>query len=125
MIKRASHIVLVIILMVSTTGVAFSKHYMMGELFDVSIIGDADHCCTIPCDCCDDEFEFHKLEVKFIGSDVQVTFNEIKPIDLLINTLFFDVEAEMDILANKIEFANNHPPPKDSFAPTFTQSFLL
>ncbi len=125
MLKRASHIVLILILMVSTTGIAISKHYMMGELFDISLIGEADHCCTIPCDCCEDEFEFHKLEVEFIGPDVQVSFDEIPSLDLLVSTMFFEVETDLSVISDEIEFANNHPPPIGFFTPSFTQSFLL
>ena len=125
MLKKSVHIIISLILLVSTSGLTISRHYSMGKLFDVSLIGEADHCCTVPCDCCKDEFEFHKLEVEFVGSDIHVSFDEIPTLDLLVSTLLFDVDSDLGIPISEIDYANNHPPPLESAAPSFTQSFLL
>ena len=111
--------------MVSTTGIAISKHFMMGELFDVSFIGEADSCCPIPCDCCKDTFEFHRLDVEFVGSDIEVSFDEISSIDIAVITSIFDINIDLGYLLNEKEYANNHSPPIISFTPSLTQSFLL
>ena len=125
MLKKVSHIVISLILLVSTTGLTISKHYSMGELFDVSFIGEADRCCPIPCDCCEDEFEFHRLEVEFVGSDVQISINKVSVVDLFVCTTLFDINANQGYFSDEIDYATNLPPPKYSFTPSFTQSFIL
>ncbi|RLD57563.1 MAG: hypothetical protein DRJ05_09510 [Bacteroidetes bacterium] len=125
MLKKVSHIIISLILLVSTTGLTISKHYSMGELFDVSFIGEADSCCPVPCDCCEDEFEFHRLEVEFVGSDIEVSFDEISSIDIAVITSIFDINIDLGYLLNEKEYANNHSPPIISFTPSLTQSFLL
>jgi hypothetical protein len=97
----------------------------MGKLFDVSYIGEADHCCPVPCDCCQDEFEFHRLEVEFISSDVKVSFDGLPAINLMLITTLFEISTDFLDFSNEIDYTTNLPPPKDSFSPSFTQSFLL
>ena len=123
--KKVSHIIITLFLLVSTTGITISKHYSMGELYDASFIGEADRCCSEPCDCCEDEFEFYRLEVEFVGSDVQFSFNEVPSVDLLIITVLFDLNENSELLSNETDYTTNLPPPKNLISPAFTQSFLL
>ena len=125
MLRKSIHIIISLVLLVSTTGLTISKHYSMGQLFDVSYIGEADHCCPVPCDCCQDDFEFHKLEVEFVGSDVQVSFDDLPSIDLMLITALFEINPDIGDFSDEIDYTTNLPPPKDSFSPSFTQSFLL
>ena len=125
MLKRASHIIIILILMVSTTGITISKHCAIGEILEVSFTGEADHCCTIPYDCCEGEFEYHRLDLEFIGSDKQFSFDDNLSIDLLNITVLFSLSIDLDSFSNITEYITNRQPMKSSHIPSFTQSFLL
>lgn len=78
--QKIRNIIIILSLLVSTTGVSLSKHYSRGTLYSVALFGNAESCCEIPCDCCDDETDFMKLDVDFVSS----TFDspEISVIDI-------------------------------------------
>jgi len=125
MIKKAGHIAVILILLVSTTGITFSKHCHKNMLFGITVMSDGDQCCNGPCSCCEDKVEFHRLAVDFVSGDVQVSFDEIPSVDLMAIDLMIDVSFDMDHFSNEIDLDYNLPPPKGSLSPSFIQSFLL
>ena len=69
--KKVSHILVSLLLLVSTTGVIINKHYSGGELFSASFFVDAKSCCETSC-ChhehqsnCHEESDFYKLSTEF------------------------------------------------------------
>lgn len=68
MIKKAIHIVLSSILLISTIGVTVSKHYSGAQLYSVALFGEADSCCEGSCDCCSDEISYYHLEGDYFQS---------------------------------------------------------
>ena len=94
-------------------------------LFGMTVMSDGDQCCKGACSCCEDKVEFHKLDVDFVSSDVQVSFDKIPSVDLMAIDLMIDVPLDLELLSNEIDLAYNLPPPKISLSPSFIQSFLL
>ena len=71
MFKKASHIVLSLLLLSSTMGLTISAHYCGENLKSISVVNDADSCCDIPDGCCHDESGTFRINDDFASS----TFN--------------------------------------------------
>ncbi len=68
MLKKTSHIVLSLLLLISTIGLTISAHYCGENLKSISVINDPDSCCDIPNGCCHDEAETFRVENDFASS---------------------------------------------------------
>ena len=55
MLRKIKHIILALLLLVSTSGVAISKHYCGTNLKSVSILTTPESCCEGPAGCCHNE----------------------------------------------------------------------
>jgi hypothetical protein len=62
MIKKIIHIVLSFLLLISTAGISFSKHYCNDRLISVSIYEEAEPCCDGDNRCCTEETENYRLD---------------------------------------------------------------
>lgn len=60
MLRKIKHIVLALLLLVSTNGIAISKHYCGANLKSVSILTTPESCCELPVGCCHNE----KVEIE-------------------------------------------------------------
>ncbi|MCT4602115.1 MAG: hypothetical protein N4A59_04290 [Marinifilum sp.] len=80
-LKKLGHIILVLLLLISTAGVSINKHYSGGELFSTAIFVKAEPCCEIPCGCCDESSELIKVEADYLASAHELF--EIAQFDLL------------------------------------------
>jgi len=64
MFKKFSHIILSVLLLVSTMGLAISKHYCGGSLISTSFFHEAESCCG-DSDCCQNEPNFYQVDDDF------------------------------------------------------------
>lgn len=64
MFKRISHITLMFLLIISTTGIAVSKHYCNSTLVSTSFFSESESCCNSE-NCCHNESQFIKLDEDF------------------------------------------------------------
>ncbi|OFX27516.1 MAG: hypothetical protein A2033_10840 [Bacteroidetes bacterium GWA2_31_9] len=55
MLKAITNIIHSLLILVSSTGIAISKHYCKNEVKSVSIYLTAKACCKSPCKCCHNE----------------------------------------------------------------------
>lgn len=67
-IKKFGHIIMILLLLISTAGVSINKHYSGGELFSTAIFVEAESCCETPCGCCDEKSEQIKVEADYLTS---------------------------------------------------------
>ncbi len=72
MLKKISHITLAFLILVTSVGFTFSKHYCGSTLKSVSIVVAPEPCCEIPSGCCHDETTTIKLENDFSFNVVMV-----------------------------------------------------
>lgn len=100
MTKRIIHIIVSFVLLISTSGISISKHFMGSELFDISLFGDADNCCDDTCHQCQDEVQFFQLKVNFLTSsqDSNPSLNiiDLSPIVFLLADFIDQVESNSD-----------------------------
>ncbi len=76
MLKKISHISLAFLILVTSVGFTFSKHYCGSTLKSVSVVVAPESCCEIPSGCCHDETTTIKLENDFSFSLVIVDISQ-------------------------------------------------
>ena len=124
MIRKISHIFIVAILLISTTGVTLSMHYSGNKLYSVSIFGEANSCCEVPCDCCNDVSDQYKLDTDYLLSDNETL--QIKITDFAID-LYFSKTVDQLLSLYKQYSQYNYPiilPYEEINKFTLHQSFL-
>lgn len=126
MIKKFLHIALTLILLVSTTGVALSKHYCGGEFSAMEVGHDQIQCCEqpeeMPDGCCQDEKLTFQVEESYQLSHFQfesaLFIAAIFPnIDL---SWLFETSSEVHT-----SYKPYHSPPIAQDIPVLLQSFLI
>ena len=81
MLRKISHIIIVLLLLVTTMGLTIDKHYCGTRLVSVSILDEAESCCDMSDDCCHNDTETYKLNVDYTYSQINTDFNQV-PIEL-------------------------------------------
>ena len=111
-LKRILHILFATVFTILTVGVTLNKHYSNGDLFSIALFGEAESCCEVPCDCCDEETEVIQFVADYISSDSNVDSDK-KAIELFsaidFNVLNTDVTVKHSSL---IASYTDLPPPK-------------
>lgn len=124
MFKKASHIILSMLLLISTVGLAISKHYCGGELISTSLFVEADACCDSD-DCCKNETEVFQLDEDFSVSTT-LEIPESIQIDLLaISLMVFNLTLEENSTAEEFQLIDSPPPPKIQTSLSKRQSYRL
>jgi hypothetical protein len=124
MFKKAGHIVLSLLLLLSTTGLVLSKHYCGGELISTSLYAEADSCCDSG-DCCKNETEVFQLDVDFSVSTA-LEIPELVQIDLLaVSLVLFNLTLEGNSIAENFKFIDAPPPPNIQTSLALKQTYLL
>ncbi len=124
MIKKAGHIILSMLLLLSTAGLAISKHYCGDELISTSIFLEADSCCDSD-DCCKNETEVFQLDEDFSVSAV-VEIPESVQIDLLaVSFVVFKLIIEENSTVEDYKLIDSPPPPKILTLLAQRQTYLL
>lgn len=125
MLRRFSHIILSVLLLTATMGMAVSKHYCSGDLIASTIFSEAESCCDGPCDCCHNENHFYKVQDDFSVTQIQDT-PQLAEIDILGNELFsLELASEFESKLNPVIFVDSPPPPKIQEVLSLKQSYLL
>lgn len=72
MVKKFSHIILSLLLLVSTIGLTISKHYCGNSFVSTSLFTEGESCCEMD-GCCHNETDFYQVDEDFSIT----TFSEI------------------------------------------------
>ena len=123
MFKKTAHIILALLVFISTTGMTVSKHYCGDKLESIAIDSTTDSCCEMP-DCCHDETSFYKVNDDFSvpALDNQI---QVSSIDLLFTTTFLAIAFEI-IAPDYVIFslAESPPPLETDSVLALIQSYL-
>ena len=76
MLRKITHIILSLVLLLSTTGITIDKHYCGSRLVSVSIAGDSQSCCDPGDGCCHNDIDTFKLTVDYTVSTVSIDFDQ-------------------------------------------------
>ncbi|MDP4184584.1 MAG: hypothetical protein Q8862_05410 [Bacteroidota bacterium] len=122
MIKKVSHIILALLLILATAGLTISKHYCGNNLVSVSLSGQDKSCCGDNCGCCHTKTTHVQVSETFVfsASDIQL------------DTPVFCVPVQTEILLSHpkytlkqapLHLSDPAPPSYDSIS-SFLQVFL-
>ncbi len=124
MLKKFSHIILSVVLLVSTVGVAVSKHYCSGSFVSVSVFNEAESCCG-DSDCCHNETNFYKVKDDFSAPAV-LSAPVLAELDILGHDLFSDILTLLpETETAEILYDSSPPPPTIQKALSLRQIYLL
>ncbi len=122
--KKALHIILSLVLLVSTTGVTFSMHYCGGQYVSTSLFVEADSCCGDACGCCENKNVHYEVDDDYTSPVVSVIDPSIE-LDLLIELFYFEIDAiELSTQPVKKTFEDTSPPLPIAERLSLLQSFL-
>lgn len=121
--KRILSIGLGLLVVASTIGITINKHYSGGELFSYALFGEADSCCEVNCECCEEESTTIKVEDDFITTSfdlIKIVVSEVfqKAIDSI-----FAEATEPGVNETLIE--KDKSPPSIRSGEKYTQAYLL
>ena len=77
MLKKISHILLAILLLMTTMGMTVSKHYCGDNLKSVSLFSEHQSCCDIPTGCCHNESVTVDIQDIFSTSSFHYNFEQL------------------------------------------------
>ncbi|HYQ57426.1 MAG TPA: hypothetical protein VEP89_08755, partial [Draconibacterium sp.] len=77
MLRKTSHIFLLIVFMVSTMGLTISKHYCGNHLESIGIFSFENKHCDIPIGCCHDEKISVEIEKDYLVLSSNFEFNTV------------------------------------------------
>lgn len=125
--KRALYILFAMFFTVITVGVSISKHYTGNELYSFSIYGEAESCCEIPCNCCDNEFEFIQFTAEYLNATQENLDHKNIILDLLNSNSFSLLLSSADgkEIYRVINPIYSHPPRESAVFLAEVQAFLL
>lgn len=124
MLQKFSHIVLASLLLVSTMGMAVSKHYCSGSLVSVSLFDEADACCD-DTGCCQTKNEFIQVTEDFSSPSISTI-----PVLAELTVLGHDLFDGLDMTLPQTEIQNtpfsiSPLPPTVSEVLSLKQVYLL
>lgn len=123
MLRKLFHISMVVLLLVSSSGIVIYKHYCLDELTGVSIIVDANHCHENSCSHCEDVTISCRLDVDLFSADAQTVpekiQTEITVINLSLSSLLtLDIPVPYTLTSTRVtDYSSLHGIP-------MLQSFL-
>ncbi len=111
MIKKVTHIIFALFLMIATSGVTLSMHYCGGNLVSTSINHKAKSCCDGTGGCCESKIIHVQIEDNFVSS-IPVESNQTVELDLLFPLLSaLNTEILVEDLVVSVEINDTSPPP--------------
>ena len=125
MIRKASHIILSIIILLTTAGLAITEHYCGNRLVSVNVLSEPDKCCD-DIDCCHNETIIVKLDTDIINiSTDQLPEIIYSSVSLVPVTVSNDNSLLSRYLASNILGYSDLPPPAINAFLSKLGTFLL
>ena len=118
MLKKVSHIILSVLLLISSIGIVISKHYCGTTLVSIAVDKEADSCCG-DADCCHNENQYYNLEEDFSVPQIS-NVPVLAEFDILGFELMNEFLTEIHESKNIIPAFNDLPNP-----PTIQETLAL
>ncbi|MBT3385187.1 MAG: hypothetical protein HN778_07805 [Prolixibacteraceae bacterium] len=124
MFKKVSHIILSVLLLVSTMGVAIYKHYCGGFLISTSVFTEAESCCDAS-DCCENEMSFYQVDEDFSMASLSEIPHSAELELLHFAVLVYNFNVIDSEETEEFFIADLPPPPKIQKVLSKNQTYLL
>jgi len=122
MIKKATHIIMILFLLLATSGITISKHYCGSNLRSVSLITVPDPCCDTE-GCCHTDTDIFQVKDDFSISALNFDFDNVS-VDVLPVKYIVSTPGLADKMAKNI-YHDIHSPPGIRNVLALVQSFIL
>ena len=107
MLKKISHIILALLVLVTTMGMTVSAHYCGDELKSIDLISQSDNCCGDSCPDCKNEIIKVDIEDNFMISTFNIDFtSDFILLPALIQLFQLSIDTDEEELV-----AYHEPPP--------------
>ena len=117
--------IIILLLVLLTTGFSVSRHLCGDHLVSVSVNGKTEPCCGKNSTCCDDVMIHIQLQDHFIGTDVSDVTHKPDNVDTISDILYVTSQTGNDFAHfYRISFCTNSP-PIPAHRITLLQTFLL
>lgn len=124
MLRKITHIVLALFLLVSTTGITFSMHYCGSKYVSTSINKEAKSCCDGTGGCCENKTLHFEVKDDYVSAIV-VQNNTIVELDVLFPILFvLSAELLPEIKVTTNYFGDTSPPSTIQTRLSLFQTYL-
>jgi hypothetical protein len=108
MLRKVIHIALVFLLLTTTMGVTFYKHYCGGQLKSVSVNSTPTSCCEKPCGCCHNESFSVKIHDDFSVTAFTFDFHQVElAVPVICQLFIMDLPVQPKMAEPKYDL----PPP--------------
>ncbi|TFH24647.1 MAG: hypothetical protein E4H10_10320 [Bacteroidia bacterium] len=123
MVRKISHIIVSVLLLIASTGFTIYKHYCGEDLMAESILTEQEDCCDTAQSCCHEEAETIKIDVEYLSTSFD---NSFKHIAVETFSLLGSSFNNPDIGANSICLSDHQAPLHTSKkVQSYLQVFLL
>jgi hypothetical protein len=106
MFRKVTHIIISLVLLISTTGLSISEHYCGNEKIHITLNSIEKECCEIPTDCCHDEIKLLQLKGDFTKPPgiIQLNITEFNLSEFPTLLLFVDNLVVQNTSLNILEY---------------------
>jgi len=122
MVKAVGHILLALLLFISTTGITVSQHFCGDDLKSLSILTAPESCCDIPGGCCHNKTIVVDIEDEFTTSLFAYYFEQLA-ISQPFNLLYAIDEPQQN--NHWVSYYKTPPPPLIQVVLSSLQAYLL
>lgn len=125
--KKLQYIAFTVFFTAITVGVSISRHYAGDELYSIALYGEAESCCEVPMDCCDDETDVIQFRVDYLNTPQESLDHRVVILNLFSEVSSFDLISfliEEEVLREKYPL-DAHPPREQAKYLAEIQTFLL
>lgn len=124
MVKKLSYIILSFVLLISTMGIAVSKHYCGSSFVSVSFFSEAKSCCETD-GCCHNENHFFKVQDDYSTPQI-LDMPKLMVIDTVGNVVLSNIVPVTSKAGNRnFVFLDLPPPSKIQKSLALKQTYLL
>ncbi|MDE5421599.1 hypothetical protein L3073_05230 [Ancylomarina sp. DW003] len=107
MLRKISHILLAIVVMITTMGLTVSAHSCGGELKSIQLLSEAENCCGDSCPNCENEIIKVEVEDDFTVSIINFNFTQ----DFSFLPVFIQLFLTPTFTEEIVQVAYHKPPP--------------
>ena len=107
MLRKISHILLAIVVMITTMGLTVSAHSCGGELKSIQLLSEAENCCGDSCPNCENEIIKVEVEDDFTVSIINFNFTQ----DFSFLPVFIQLFLAPTFTEEIVQVAYHKPPP--------------
>lgn len=143
MLRKVSHIVMALVLIVANLGLTISTHYCQGEALESKInltpsdlecgMADMENSCALPVEhhndethidnipCCENEYQSIQSTEDFIQDATPVTFN----VDFAATIVYVTLNLDLFPKSTQQHYSEYHSPPIEKDIQVLFQTFLI